>query len=311
MREEILRWLTMFIWGSTDELADAVGCHRTTALRHLWRLHREGLVGYRLVGRSPTVLYLWMLTTDGVYAVFPERHSHPGSEDHHVHDPQVRFRPAIHLRYSDDHAHPSHWHSRPGAADLFVKRAHLCRFLYPRAVHLLKGPGVRWHPDGIEAKLVSFRWLEQGRLVVAVGDYEGAIRIFFCWVPRELDAKMLNYRLDHRFDGLIIHPDSNGPHSHTVPGSRPDPDAAPRPSGYAYICEDLGALDLVRRVLDERVRGGATAHASIVFCLSDLQFWSRRGRVRPTTHNIWDPVRDVALRGPERLLTTLDKEGEQ
>ena len=72
-REEILKWLAIFIWGSTEEIALAAGCHRTTALRHLWKLFREGLVGYRLVGRSPTVLYRWLLITDGLYKVFPAR----------------------------------------------------------------------------------------------------------------------------------------------------------------------------------------------------------------------------------------------
>ena len=308
MREEILRWLTMLLWASTDELAAAVDRTRPTALRHLGALFKAGLVGYREVGLSPTVLRRWLPTSDGLYVVYPERHGHPGAEDHHVHDPQRRFQPHIYLHYSEDHAHPTFFHSRLGAAHLFIKRVHLFPFLYPQSINLFKKEGALWHPDQTEAKLVSFRWLREGRLVVAVGEYEGGITVFFCWVPRDLTEKTLDYRLDRRCGGLIIHPDSHGPLSDALPGSRPDPDVAPRPSGYLYVCEDLGALELLKRCLAKRVGRGAQTHAVRSVCLSDPWFRERMGLARPTTHNAWDPVHDVTLGEPEQLLTTFNEE---
>ena len=311
MREEILRWLTMLLWASTDELAAAVERTRPTALRHLGALFKAGLVGYREVGLSPTVLRRWLPTSDGLYVVYPERHGHPGAEDHHVHDPQRRFQPHIYLHYSEDHAHPTFFHSRLGAADLFVKRLHLFPFIYPLAVKLFTSEEVRWHRDRIKAKLISFRWLRRGRLVAAVGEYEGGITIFFCWVPRQLTRGMIEDRLDRRFTGLYGHPEWLRPNPgvlSTGPVPRPDPDDAPRPSGYAYICEDRGALELVMRIIDERVNRGVGDHATLLICPSNPDLRFRKGRVQPTFHNLWDLHSDVTLGEPEQLLTTFNEE---
>ena len=44
MENQILQWLAMLVWGATENIAGALGVHRTTALRRLRQLERQGLV---------------------------------------------------------------------------------------------------------------------------------------------------------------------------------------------------------------------------------------------------------------------------
>ena len=43
MENQILQWLAMLVWGATENIAGALGVHRTTALRRLRQLERQGL----------------------------------------------------------------------------------------------------------------------------------------------------------------------------------------------------------------------------------------------------------------------------
>ena len=76
MEERILSWLAMLVWATTQDLADALGVHRTTALRYLQNLESAGLVAFRRVGRDPYRMDLWILTAEGVYRMFPNWHFH-------------------------------------------------------------------------------------------------------------------------------------------------------------------------------------------------------------------------------------------
>ena len=289
----ILKTLAMLIWASTEELAVQVGRHRTTVLRHLRELSETGLVEYRIAGRSPTALQRWLLSTDGVYQVFPERHSHPGPRDRHRHDPKFAFL--------EGHSHPSYWNSQKGAADLWGSRLQLMKFLYPLATTLFKGDFARFHPEGIEAKLVGFRWLEHGRLVVAAGEYEGGVNVFFAWVPLEFTDSMVKHRWNVRTAGLVVQSeDDDEPYDWQSPPD-PDHDGAPRPSLTVLIAEDPGAAVVARRVLVDGIRRGTRAWPLLRVCLSRPEWRHLEGLILTGTDNVWDPFRDLVIGEPEKL----------
>ena len=153
MEERVLSWLTMLVWASTQELADALRVHRTTALRYLRKLELDGFVALRPVGRAPYVADRWLLTAGGVYRMFPDWHFHKRGCTNHVHDPRDPEIP--------DHYHPSYWNGEEGARELLGK-LQLVKYIYPVAIKLFKGTGSQWHPGGQEARLLSFRWLRGG-----------------------------------------------------------------------------------------------------------------------------------------------------
>ena len=301
IKKQILMTLAMLVWASTEEIAAHVGRHRTTVLRHLQDLMEDGLVGFRLLGRSPTVLHRWLLWADGVYHVFPERHRHPGPLDRHKHDPM-----SAHLQ---DHSHPSFWNSQQGAAELRGCRLQLLKFLYPLAINLFKGEFAQFHPQAVEAKLVRFRWLEHGRLVVAGSEYEGDVNVFFAWVPLEWTDSMLKHRWVHRADGLIVRSaDDDQPFDWVNPPD-PDLDGAPKPSLTVFIAEDQGAAVVARRTLVDGIRRGTRPFPFLISCMSEPEWRHLEGRILPSTDNVWDPARDFDIGAPEKLCELREDDG--
>ena len=295
MKEQILETLAMLVWTSTEEIAAQVGRHRTTVLRHLRELHEAGLVGFRLFGRSPTVLQCWLLWSDGVYHVFPVRYRHPGQRDRHRHDPKSE--------HNQGHSHPSFWNTQTGAKELWESGLHLLRFLYPLAINLFKGEYAQFHPQGIEAKLLNFRWLEHGQLVRAVAEYEGGIVVFFAWVPLDWTDSMLKHRWNHRLDKLIVRSsDDDEPFDWMTP-SDPNLDGAPKPSLTVVNAEDLGAAVVARRALVDGIRmgRGTRPFPFLMTCLSDPAWRHLEGRILPSTDNVWNPAHDYDLGSPDKL----------
>lgn len=303
MEERILSWLAMLVWATTQDLADALGVHRTTALRHLQNLESAGLVAFRRVGRDPYRMDLWILTAEGVYRMFPNWHFHQRGRTNHRHDPRDPEIP--------DHYHPSYWNGEEGARELLGKLQQV-RYIYPVAINLFKGTGSQWHPDGQEARLLSFRWLQGGRLIVAVGEYEGGLRIFFCWVPVEYTEQMLVYRWDRLSDDLIAEVDRKWGAIDWMTKPVMDNNDDPQASGYVLLAEDPGAFDLAWAVLKRRGRGLSPLFRVCMY--DDENFKEYRGRVAPTYDNIWDPPTEIVVGAPERLCLPLncqDEEGDQ
>ena len=302
MQERVLFWLTMLVWASTQELANALRVHRTTALRYLQRLETDGFVASRSVGRAPYVTHRWILTADGVYRAFPNMHFHQTGRTDHAHDPRDPEIP--------DHCHPTYWNGEEGAKKL-LGRLQLVNYIYPLSINLFKGTGSHWHPDGEEARLESFRWLQGGRLIVAVGEYEGGLKIFFCWVPVEYTEQMLRYRQERFFNGLLMEADCGLEPIDWITKPVMDYSDDPRASGYLLLAEDPGAFDLAWAVFKDRGRQMARLFR---ICMQDETFQEYRGKAHPTFDNIWDPVTDHMIGAPERLCQPLhgqDEEGDQ
>ena len=302
IKDLILSTLAMLVWASTGEIAAHVERHRTTVLRHLQDLMADGLVGFRLAGRPPTALRRWLLWQEGVYRLFPDRHRHPGPGDRHRHDPTAES--------ILDHLHPSYWNSQKGAAELWGYRLQLLQFLYPLAINLCKGECARFHPEKLEAKLLRFRWLQHGRLVIAVGEYEGGVNVFFEWVPLGLTDSALKGRWERRTSGLLVRSEDNDkPHDWYSP---PDPecDGTPRPSLNVVIGEDPGAAVVARRVLVDGIRRGKMAWPLLRVCLTDPGMRLMEGTLLPVSDNMWDPPRDQHIGNPEKLCEPVNEDEE-
>ena len=296
--EMILRWLAMMAWASTDEIAALLGTHRTTAGRGLSDLLRKGLVGRRTVGRSVRPRTRWLLTSEGVEAVYPDHHPHPGPDDLHTHDPG----------YADDHGHPSYWNGLAGASVLY-SRMEIVEVLYPLAIKLFWGQGGSWHCDGGPLQLTGWRWLRGGRLVEAVATYERGVNVLVCWVGRELTESMLRWRWEHRFDRLVVVPCREKPYGGFDPWDyriRLDPYEDVLPSAYAIVCADPGSYLLARRVLslynDIELHGWVWAYGS------GQGVRSYQGNAGPAFDDIWDAASTVIVGYPEDLCHKDDDE---
>ena len=287
MEERILNCLAMLEWATTQDIADALGVNRTTALRWLHRLRRQGLVRSRTVGAPPTEREIWLLTSCGVWRLFPQEHIHPGWSDGHIHDPLSEEM--------ETHSHPSYWNSEAGARELFTL-LELKRQFYPLAINLFKGDGRLWHADQAEARLISFRWLRRNRILQAVGEYEGALRIFFHWVSLEMSDAMLLARWRRRFEGLITYANSD---DDWVDLDLPPEPRVIRPSGNVILTEDSGAFSVVLRNLAPLSAGSSGPW--LVTCSADASLQHRVGQVRPSMDDVWDPHVDLDVGEPENL----------
>ena len=284
---QTLQWVAMLVWGSTQTIADALGVHRTTALGRLDELERQGLVRSRTVGLKPTEKAIWLLTSAGVWRLFPHVHLHPGREDGHVHDPRAEELAT--------HFHPSYWNSEAGARNLF-RLLELKRQFYPLAINLFKNEGRLWHPHEVEASLLSFRLLRGRGMMEAIGEYEGNLTIFFHWMSLELSDAMLLARWPRRFADLIMYVEAaQGPVELDLP-LEPD---VPRASGNVLLVEDSGAFSVALRNLGGLADG--RTNAWLVVCSADERLQHRQGLVRPTMDNCWDRHVDIDVGEPEKL----------
>ena len=283
----ISRTLAMMPWIRTADLAQQVRRDRTVVLRHLRRLGAQYLVADRLCGRPPAQFSLWLLTADGSYFLYPDRHVHPRFHDGSVHNPAgLDVEP---------HSHPSFWNSLRGAQRLFESRRHLFGVLYPLAIFLFRGAAREYSgalPDGTSADLIAFRWLRGGRLVVAVGEYQGGINAFFMWVPQEFTEMMLRQRWAHRFTGLL---------------TRAENGLAPRPSVFVLIAEDEKAFLMASKVLVEGMAWYEGARPAILYC-PPAGLWLPQGEILPSTDNVWDPFGDQKMGEPASLCDPLPEE---
>ena len=287
MDKEILKSLAMLVWATTQDVADALDVHRTTALRRLNRLRNEGLVQSRAVGVPPTEIDIWLLTSEGVRRLFPQEHMHPGWNDGHVHDPLSEE--------VETHLHPSYWNSEAGARELFTLLEQKRQF-YSLAINLFKGHGRLWHPEQVEARMISFRWLRRNRILQAVGEYQGNLRIFFHWVSLELSDAMLLARWEGRFANLITYVEADDdPVELDLP---PEPRGL-RPSGNVIVAEDFGAFSVVLRNLDRLSYGRPGPW--FVTCSADASLQRRIGLARPSKDDAWDPHVDLDVGEPENL----------
>ena len=287
MRDETLKWLAMLVWATTQNIADALQVHRTTALRWLARLQNEGFARFRVVGQPPTKTHIWLLTSEGDWRLFPHEHMHPGPGDGHIHDPGSEE--------VETHFHPSYWHSEQGARELFTL-LEMKRQFYPLAINLFKGDGRLWHPEQAEARLLSFRWLRKGGLIQAVGEYEGNLIIFFHWISLELSDAMLRGRWRRRFEGLTLRVEADW---EPVEFDSPPERNLPRWSGNVLLVEDVGAFSVALRNLGIMADGQPCPW--LVVCSADSGLRHQVGVVRPTGDNIWDPHADVDVGLPENL----------
>ena len=293
--------MAMLPWISTPECADQVGRHRTVVLRHLTSLMKAGLVSYRWVGLPPNRLQRWLLCSDGVYEVFPDRHRHRTASEMARHQPFWWFKLGVE---QESHSHPSLWNSEAGAEALYGFRLHLIQSIYPVAIGLFKGKRASHHPDRIEARLLGYRWLSLGgqgrRLYVAVGEYEGGVVVFFGWIPRTFNERMLRHRWNNRTRGLLYFSEASlAPVDYETP---PDPaDSFPWPSLHVFIAEDFGAVVLSWRALVEKTSDYLVPIPLLRYLLSHGIFWPLAGEIRPSRENLWDPFRDVDLGDPGAL----------
>ena len=299
MEERILEWLATLVWATTQDVADVLGVHRTTALRWLNRLRNEGLVRFRIVGAPPAEMHVWLLTSAGVWRLFPEEHMHPGWNDSHVHGPLSEEM--------ETHLHPSYWNSEVGAQELFTL-LEMKRQFYPLAIHLFKGDGRQWHPDQAEAHLISFRWLRRNQIFQAVGEYQGNLRVFFHWVSLEMSDAMLRARWLGRFANLITYVEAD---DDSVDLYLPPEPSLLRASGNVILAEDSGAYSVVLRNLAALSAGRPSPW--FVTCSADASLQHREGMVMPSMDNASNPHVDLAVGEPENLCppTTEDEQLDQ
>ena len=287
MEERVLNWLAMLVWATTQDIADALNVHRTTALRWLGRLRAQGSVRSRTVGTPPTQWEIWLLTSTGVWRLFPEEHMHPGWSDGHIHNPLSEE--------VETHSHSSYWNSEAGARELLTL-LELKRQFYPLAINLFKSDGRLWHPEQAEASLISFRWMRRGRMLQAVGEYQGNLKILFHWMSLEISDAMLLARWPGRFANLITYVEADD-----------DPvelDLPPEPrvigsSGNVILAEDFGAFSVTLRNLPNL--SAERLGPWFVVCGADASLQYRVGLVRPSRDNAWDPHVDIDVGEPENL----------
>ena len=242
----LLDWLAMTGWPSIDDLAGFSGVDRSTISRRVPEWLESGIVGVRNDGRLLRPRVRLLLGTGGLDEVFPQRHTHPGHDGSHLHDP---LDPE-----SEDHTHPHYFNSYQGA-ELLYSRLEMMEIAYPLAPAALMGEGASWTHDGRARQLISWRWLRHTRLINAIATYEDDYKLFYCWIGQSVTAPMLEWRYKHRFDR----------HRHVVtkcgadvleswsdwlidPPDR-DFDPYPEPSGWVIVTPDHRGVELAEQVL--------------------------------------------------------------
>ena len=96
-----------------QEWAGFMYVDRTTMSRKLPEWEEHGLIVCRNGGRLVRPRRRSLLDTGGLVQLFPQRHTHPGPEDDHEHDPLNPER--------KDHTHPTFFNGYAGALDLWER----------------------------------------------------------------------------------------------------------------------------------------------------------------------------------------------
>ena len=285
-----LDWLAMAPWPSIPEWAGFMDVGRTTMSRKATEWTKEGLIVCRNDGRLVRPRNRFVHSTAGLDRVFPEHHTHPGT-DGHTHNPL------------DDiyaHGHPNHFNGHDGALGLY-QRLELPETWYPLAPAVLQGEGAAWTHDGRDRRILSWRWLRNTRLIHAIATYEDDYKVGFCHIGRSLTVNMLRSRWENRFPddrALVLESWAElqeRRRDRWIDQPDPDLDYNPQLSGYVITTQDYRGVELAMEVLP---RG----HAYLYVVGPPGRQLIYRGRAHPAPHDdVADRFEDVNVGIPQDL----------